>query len=424
MINVYDEESLLNIFSDYISFSKGLYDLDKSNIDEVFNFATKSVENLGFTPIDIIRHIDKACEWNHSRFIHYISLFEQIYQKYPIDLSIVSIAFDKLSEYIISKYKIKPRTAKEIQETKSIKYSYSIHEEEIINCIIEDDFRAIEIIYNRDPNMFHNEICGRDLLCWTAYYGAINCFKFLIINDISITLNTLECAFIGGDFEIIQICEQKFQANKKCIENAIGAHNNEAAYYLEDKYQLRYSFRTAALSNNLEAMIKKLFNTGRINNCFPFSCCFGLKKLAECLLEMGADINSVGGPKKRTALIYSCIRNDLEMARFLLSKSADIEKNDLTGLTPMMSCAMYDSDEIAKELIARNVDLLKLDRTQRSAIQWCAWTNSYKVAKILLEHDVNTDEKWKGTMSLLDIAKYSNAVEMIKLLEAAKSKSK
>ena len=72
------------------------------------------------------------------------------------------------------------------------------------------------------------------LIDYCAFFGSINCFKYLLLNGASVQ-NTLKYAIAGGNLEIIHLCEQNNTLFEDALETAIQFHQNDIFYYYYDK---------------------------------------------------------------------------------------------------------------------------------------------------------------------------------------------
>ncbi|EAY01142.1 hypothetical protein TVAG_040470 [Trichomonas vaginalis G3] len=80
-----------------------------------------------------------------------------------------------------------------------------------------------------------------------AYYGAQNCFFFLLENHIKLTDNSFKCSIIGGNTKIILACESN-KIDNSFLDIAINAHHFAVAKWLETKYKLIFSWVSCSTS--------------------------------------------------------------------------------------------------------------------------------------------------------------------------------
>ena len=88
--------------------------------------------------------------------------------------------------------------------------------------------KIVPSLYERFSFINHNNV---SLIDYAAFFGSINCFKFLLLNGSDIK-NTGIYAIAGGNLEIFHICEKKNSLTYKSYEISIIFHQNNIFYYL------------------------------------------------------------------------------------------------------------------------------------------------------------------------------------------------
>lgn len=58
-------------------------------------------------------------------------------------------------------------------------------------------------------------------------------------------------------------------------------------------------------------------------------------EIAKMLIEKGADVNAVGGSEKKTAIFFAVSNDNVEMVKMLISKGADLNVTDDYYETPL-----------------------------------------------------------------------------------------
>lgn len=58
-------------------------------------------------------------------------------------------------------------------------------------------------------------------------------------------------------------------------------------------------------------------------------------EIAKMLIEKGADVNAVGGSEKKTAIFFAVSDDNVEMVKMLISKGADLNVTDAYYQTPL-----------------------------------------------------------------------------------------
>ncbi|OHT01739.1 hypothetical protein TRFO_31292 [Tritrichomonas foetus] len=72
---------------------------------------------------------------------------------------------------------------------------------------------------------------------YAAFYGSINIFKFLWLNNVQINTRIPNVAIAGGNYEIIHLIESKKTLNfDGCLDTAVKFHRNDLFTYLYETY--------------------------------------------------------------------------------------------------------------------------------------------------------------------------------------------
>lgn len=117
------------------------------------------------------------------------------------------------------------------------------------------------------------------LIEYSAFYGAINCFKYLLINNAKITNNIIEFVIAGENLEIFHICEQNDIDFSKGLEKAIKYHSYAIFNYLIENYpellnkRINYEQQCIEYVNmvSLTELIKEGIEPNHFNSLINFS---------------------------------------------------------------------------------------------------------------------------------------------------------
>lgn len=190
------------------------------------------------------------------------------------------------------------------------------------------------------------------------------------------------------------------------------------------------------LNNKMFELLNKYHKTGNETNEI------------KTLIEQGADVNARNERERyETPLMYACGSYDydklgngnLELAKFLISKGADVNAKDVLGLSALGSSALCGNVEITKLLIDNGADVNIQDSQSVTPLMNAQFVikekqqEAIEIAKILIENGaylLNTDKNGKTALDYQNNKEkfpYFNADtddntkndEMIKLLENA-----
>ena len=165
-------------------------------------------------------------------------------------------------------------------------------------CTIQSDFNFNQVIDSSLELSFAHFDGLHTLINISAFFGSIQCFKYLLMNNASVEADLPKLAIMGGSTEIIRICQQK---NMKFIYGLYSAMNFR-----------RYDVFDWLVINDLDdikAYPKKLFFEIRSNLSFllMFSLGYSMKEpdilyqsimksmhpLSVYLISQGSDIADV-----------------------------------------------------------------------------------------------------------------------------------
>ncbi|KAK8883572.1 hypothetical protein M9Y10_042666 [Tritrichomonas musculus] len=103
---------------------------------------------------------------------------------------------------------------------------------------------------------------------YAAFYGSINIFKYLLLNECTLTYKTAQFAVAGGNYEIIHLLEEKKVSFRSCLEVCIQFHQNDIFEYLIENHSNKFKmdfkmffvsiemYNTEFFYQNIEEMMK------------------------------------------------------------------------------------------------------------------------------------------------------------------------
>lgn len=399
-------------------------DLKEEEFPQILDLMEKCFANHKIKPCNIYKIIDYISYYRLNKLKIYYSLFETIYKKYPVYLHHSLFALNNAFMTIISRKLNLNWTLNDfVYKNFDVEDIFEVYEKDsILHAVLFDNYDVLyQFLIMKDFNI-DLSYEGNTLINHCAKHGSINCFRFLYVNNAKFTIRTLEDAFYGGNTEIIHMLEQNFAANQKCINNAVEAHHNDIVFYLEDKYDLQFSWTKCTLTYNLGMFLNKLCSNADVNApdnggfiAFPSCSRFCIPSLINLLLEKGAKINARDF-NKMTALDHAAVNNCAEIAKILISKKVEVNDTAIFKVTPLMFCAANNSADVAKILIENGANLDFKDSAGATALHYSAQMNSYHVAKILLQHGADVEIYCDNSKTpLMNCAQY-DAVDVAKLL--------
>jgi type 1 glutamine amidotransferase len=131
-------------------------------------------------------------------------------------------------------------------------------------------------------------------------------------------------------------------------------------------------------------------------------------EIAVCLLDAGADPNTVNA-SKRTPLHLAVDRNNPVVAAALLKAGAKPNERDNDGWTPLHHAAAKNQLETAKAILAGGADPMTLSELGGTPLHEAAASGGAEIIRLFLDHKVDPAVVSKQGVTALDLAKqYKN----------------
>lgn len=219
-----------------------------------------------------------------------------------------------------------------------------------INAIFNDDIDQLQTLISnhkveinkkiiKNRLQIHKLLKNANLLQYSAFYGSIKCFKYLLINSKNINYTDLfKCSIAGGNSEIIHIIEDKSEElniDLECLHIAIQYMRNDLIDYLINNYDIKIngeSYIQCIYSSNYEAMIKIIEIDERQN------------------------INEYGN-NGSTPLDIAAFEGYVDFMKFLLLfEEVEIDKLNIFGKTILQSATKRNNLDTVKFIINNNLE--------------------------------------------------------------------
>ena len=307
--------------------------------------------------------------------------------------------------YIKKIFVLQGLTPSQVNEEKKKQQNKSLHKRKSLEkIIIEDDIDELKKYINSNPYFsfdvkinhyssldvldigknYNNGYLYINPLDLCSYYGSINCFKFLQINNCQFGTNILKFSIAGGNFEIINNVEKYGINFDDCFELSIQYHQNQITEWLISSYRCEiFNLSLCLMYCNYQSFLLLLLN--------------------------GADINFVIKDGQDTPFTYFCQQKiiNVEILKLLINKGADINKlaimnsKDYYRMSPLMYFCRYHSDkiELIKLLIDNGADVNQMVKCQigntYTPLLMCVQSyqdNYNEIIKLLIENGANVNK--------------------------------
>lgn len=184
-------------------------------------------------------------------------------------------------------------------------------------------------------------------------------------------------------------------------------------YYDKERTDVpNYNDEQPSNTENLEIKkINKLIENNEDVNALDD---YGKSQIIKLLEKLGADV--IDGEYKCTPLCYVCSIGDIELAKILIEKGADVNIRDNYGETPLILSLLLKQTEAAKLLIEEGADVNKFDQYGNCPLSLAIEYNQTELEKLLIEKgaDIDTCDDF-GTTALVCAIRNGN-VELAKQL--------
>ena len=118
----------------------------------------------------------------------------------------------------------------------------------------------------------------------------------------------------------------------------------------------------------------------------------GHYKIAEALLDLGAQVNSHDVGYKSTALHVACAKRDVETVKLLIDHGAEVNLKSINGWVPLIDASIRGRTDIVRLLLDHGADVnLQADTSGQTAPHHACWYGHTETVQVLLERgaDVN-----------------------------------
>lgn len=138
------------------------------------------------------------------------------------------------------------------------------------------------------------------------------------------------------------------------------------------------------------------------------------KNVIELLLSKGVPIDQKS-KDGYTALHFSAMKGDLEIAAFLLDKNADINSISSMGEKPIHIAAAHGHKNMVEFFSSRGVDIDDCNEKGWSALHYAAKNGQVEVIKFLLEKGANIYHKNYKRINPFNIAAYHGQMVVVRI---------
>ena len=273
-----------------------------------------------------------------------------------------------------------------------------------------------------------------DLMSFCAYFGAVKCMKFLMLNKTYDPQDICKYAVSSGNVEIIRMLQATGADMKHTLPNTIEYHWYEITRWLFQNYDCEPVLLADCISSyNTRALLFFLTQGGQIEyeneqgyTPIQQACVCGQYECCKYLISRGAPIEvDEESINDVSPLIISSSRNHTEIVKLLVEHGADIEYQGESGWSALLSAAKNGSLTLVKYFCEIGANVESSNNGKWTSLFMAAYYNYHDMIKYLIEFGADYEAKSKDGKTILDVCTSEETKqEIIQLIEAKKQKQK
>eukprot|EP00457_Paulinella_chromatophora_P012726 gb/GEZN01012957.1/.p1 GENE.gb/GEZN01012957.1/~~gb/GEZN01012957.1/.p1 ORF type:complete len:198 (-),score=31.18 gb/GEZN01012957.1/:407-1000(-) len=148
-----------------------------------------------------------------------------------------------------------------------------------------------------------------------------------------------------------------------------------------------------------------------LNEALYFASCNGKEEECRQLLDRGANSSWLNpGFLNETPLMEAAWRKHLGVAKLLISRGADVNRQNVYGNTAMILAAYHGNHELVELLLENGADPLLTSNSGKSALYWAKAYGKCQCAEILELHMTRYHDVLKEVMGLSTLPRVLGAI--------------
>lgn len=137
------------------------------------------------------------------------------------------------------------------------------------------------------------------------------------------------------------------------------------------------------------------------------------------LAMVNQNLINLPGRRKRSPLMWACLRADPDAAAALIQMGADIETRDICGMTSYLLAAQHGRQDMMHMLHARGADIYAENAIGENALMLAAAAGHAASIAVGLSHNISPYDRNRDWETPLDIAKRRGHIQVVALLIGA-----
>ena len=240
------------------------------------------------------------------------------------------------------------------------------------------------------------------LLEQAAFYGAVRCFKLLLLYGAKITRECVNAAIKGGSLEIVRICDQMKAPFTSALKAAVEYQRDDIFDWLLNKRNIEplkfNDFTSAFFYKGVKYAIDKSYCISNIANNKKSPLHEAVEKddilMAQLLIEGGIDPNVRDLNGK--APIHAA--RNARMIIKLINCGADPNARDKSGASPIFSALQRDDIKIIKTLVENGADVNATNVIHKTAMYYAREWKKFRAIETLIELGCTKSEAYSSNV--------------------------
>lgn len=343
-------------YADYIEIERQIFNMKPGECQDLVTKIIDFQKKTNFFPLILLSLISYGAEFNLRNLREYLSLYDQIKNKFDLHPNQKQISKTMTQIYAnLYPYEELHCYIPEDKKKHSLEEIFSfMNPDSILNIIFNDDIIKLQEFFMENPTTdFDLKIEAMPLIQHCCAYGSIKCLRFLRSNGAKLTKSCLYSSIDGRNKEIISECLSVIPPDLLLVSPAIRAHDLDLFVTLYQTFDIPAdsSFINPILIYSfLEGFIYLIAFANNLDSLFLYSCQLGIEELIFDIIDFGANVNSVDY-FNRTILFYNELAFYPETMLRLSTKGIDIEHKDDNQKTALFSAVENKRLKLAKALI-------------------------------------------------------------------------
>lgn len=253
-------------------------------------------------------------------------------------------------------------------------------------------------IFERVP-LFTTFSKGVPLIEYAAYYGSINCFKFLLMSGSELKDDLFSFAIFGGNYDIIHILEDHHAPISLALRTSICIHQNELTDYFRDSHELEINDLVKACSINnynmstLLPFLCDIYKNPNLTNdegqsILTIAISHHHYDIVDMLLSIPTIDVNYSIPSIRSALEYSVLKNNMiAFQKLIKMPQIDVHIDRSKGGAAICIAVKNNCLQMVKEIVNhKTFEPMVNDRALKTEIHYAIDTKNNEILNFLCDH--------------------------------------